>query len=195
VDFMNAAARKSLPVTNLKGLVTISSPPASLFSLSDMFAGASGVCSGWAWGQWLVAGSRDEVKLGIAGGWSDLARRIVHHSQLATRLFPDRLAKGERQLPQRSCDETPNSRRPTTSPLHHPSQENRRHVQSHPSPGYAAHAHDDDAPHPADVHEGQPAAVHEGDAARPQPGARTFPGVVEAWGFLANQTIEGGARR
>jgi hypothetical protein len=30
-----------------------------------------------------VAAGRDEVKLEITGGWSDLARRIVHHSDSA----------------------------------------------------------------------------------------------------------------
>jgi hypothetical protein len=52
----------------------------SLFSLSDMFAVGCAACSGWVWGQWLVAAGRDEVKLEITGGWSDLARRMVHHS-------------------------------------------------------------------------------------------------------------------
>jgi hypothetical protein len=104
-----AEARENLPVTNLKGLVTISSP-LSLFSLSDMIAVVREACSVVLWRQWLVAAGRDEVKLEIAGnGLTSLGARIVHHSQLAA-------SSGERQLPQRSCDKTTSS--PTLDPLH-----------------------------------------------------------------------------
>lgn len=51
-------ARDGSPVTNLKGLVTSSSP----FSLSDMFAGVVGAGSSVGLRQWLVGEGRDEVK-------------------------------------------------------------------------------------------------------------------------------------
>jgi hypothetical protein len=43
-------------VTNLKGLVTISPSPESLFSLSDMFAMCYGSCSVVVWRQWVAWG-------------------------------------------------------------------------------------------------------------------------------------------
>ena len=45
-----AGARSGVPVTNLKGFVTISSP----FSLSDMIAGGLGEWRGVVWRQLLV---------------------------------------------------------------------------------------------------------------------------------------------
>lgn len=88
------------------------------------------------------------------------------HSQLAPRLLPG----PPQELPHlRCCDETTYhdyARSLTT----HPTERSkiRHHVQGYEGPGYAAHAHDDDAPDSAGVYEGEPTAVYEGDIAPAQ---------------------------
>lgn len=57
----NAGARGGVPVTNLKGFVTISSP----FSLSDMIAVVAEEWRGVVWRQLLVADVLSSVKLAM----------------------------------------------------------------------------------------------------------------------------------
>lgn len=54
-----AGARASIPVTNLKGFVTISSP----FSLSDMIAVGLVEWRGVVWRQWLVVDVRSSSEV------------------------------------------------------------------------------------------------------------------------------------
>ena len=56
-----AGGRGGVPVTNLKGFVTISSP----FSLSDIIAGGLGEWRGVVWRQLLVADVLSSVKLAM----------------------------------------------------------------------------------------------------------------------------------
>lgn len=54
-------------MTNLKGLVTSSSPLSFPLSLSDMVAGVYGACSVLVRRQWQVVEGRDEVRLSVTG--------------------------------------------------------------------------------------------------------------------------------
>ena len=167
---------KSSPVTNLKGLVT-SSSPFSPFSLSDMIAmGIRGFVE--------VGGRQWQGGVGRSGDGSEVVRlrwfdpRRFVHTQFARR-FPGEQAPRALSIcvpvtkPAKHFDSPA-----TTPPLHSPLQlrrhQHRQHVQSHQGPFHAAHSHDGHAAYAHDGYAPEPATLYAADHGSAQPGARTF---------------------